>query len=189
MLWRCVALGLALGVLVESAAWLFRLWEFRRRSFRLLVILLVYGLVMGSLATYAMRANWLPVFVTAALIGLAIELWNLQFGNWWRFPDGRDDHSAARAAMVLVLALLWGVVPLAIAEGMQALRQRWNEPVAPLTRLQQREEALQQRRTLLLERLQDVDQRLRDVERRRRRLMGSRGEPNSERRETEERTP
>ncbi|GBD25196.1 hypothetical protein HRbin30_00511 [bacterium HR30] len=189
MLWRCVVLGIALGALVEGGAWLFRLWEFRRPALRLVVILVMYGAIMGALAAYTQRARWLQGFSIAALIGLAAELWNLQFGHWWRFPDGRDDRSPARAAMVAVLALLWGIVPLAIAEGEQILRQKWMGPVPPLVRLQQREDALKQRRALLLERLEDVDLRLRDIERRRRRLMRSHSRPESGQEPMEEPKP
>ncbi|GIW45311.1 MAG: hypothetical protein KatS3mg077_2593 [Candidatus Binatia bacterium] len=171
MWWRCAALGIVLGMLVETAAWLFRLWEFRRRTTRFVTIVLMYGLVMGSLAAQVQPGRWLAIYTLAALIGLSVELWNLQFGRWWRFPDGHDDHGARRAAMVLVLAALWGVVPLAIAEGEAALQQKWAGPVSPLARLAQRERALQLRKELLHQRLQDVDRRLRDVEERRRRLQ------------------
>ncbi|MCX8072246.1 MAG: hypothetical protein N3C12_07335 [Candidatus Binatia bacterium] len=170
MWWRCIALGLALGAVVEAVAWLFRLWEFRRPRFAFAAIVLMYGIVMGSLAAQVPRAGWLVTFVVAALVGLAVELWNLQFGRWWTFPDGRDDHSRHRAGMLLVLALLWGIAPLAIAEGERELQRRWVGPMPPLVRLQQREAALQQRREMLLQRLQDVDHRLQDVQRRRRRL-------------------
>ncbi len=189
MFWRCVALGIALGALVESTAWLFRLWEFRARWFRLLAILLLYGVIMGSLAAYAWHGNWLQAFVLAALTGLVAELWNLHFGRWWRFPDGRDDHGSTRAAMVMVLAMLWGTVPLAIASGEQLLRKKWHGPVPPLVRLQQREQTLRERRALLLERVEEVDRRLRDIEHRRRRLLRSQAKPKPEQGATEELKP
>lgn len=171
MWWRCVALGIVLGMLVEAAAWLFRLWEFRHRFSRFVAIGVMYGLVMGTLAVQVRPGRWLAIYALAALIGLAAELWNLQFGRWWRFPDGQEDRSARRAVMVLVLAALWGIVPLAIAEGESALRQKWAAPISPLAQLEQREKALQQRKELLQQRLQDVDHRLRDIEERRHRLQ------------------
>ncbi len=186
MWWRSVALGVLLGALVETVAWLFRLWEFRRRIFVLVAVVGMYGLVMGSLATLTPRAGWLRVFTVAALVGLVAELWNLQFGQWWRFPDGQPDNGWRRAAMVLLLAVLWGIVPLAIAEAHIGLQRWWRGPVSPLERVQQKEHTLRQRREILLRRLDDVDARLRATERQRRRLERRQGSAPTEQRTTEE---
>jgi hypothetical protein len=186
MWWQFIALGILLGALVEAIAWLFRLWEFRRRIFVLVAVVVMYGLVMGSLAALTPRGAWLRVFVIAALVGLVVELWNLQFAHWWRFPDGQPDQGRRRAVMIVVLGLLWGVVPLAIAEAHVGLQRWWRGPVSPLERMEQREQALRQRRELLLQRLEDVDARLRATEHRRRQLERIQGSSPSEQRRTEE---
>lgn len=164
---RTILLGMALGVLVESCAWIMRWWEFRRFPLVVVQIVLVYGLVMGSLAAWV--ARWpAAVFAVAFLIGLCSELLNLAFLRWWRFPDGRDDRSWMRLAQVVLLALAWGATPWIIGRADAAVASAWrsSRPADPVAELEQRKRYLLEKREALLVRLRDIDRRLRAIDRR-----------------------
>lgn len=176
MLWPFLLIGAALGVAAEIVARVLRLWLFRHPLLAALNVVVVYGLIMGGLASQLRAAGPLPVFAAAFTIGLAYELANLQFLHFWHFPDQRSDASPARAAMVVVICLLWGVVPLVIAQGELSLRQAkfFGPPPDPMAVLDGRERDLLQKQDVLQQRLRDVEDRLRDVRKRKERLQSKR---------------
>lgn len=170
---RTIVLGMVLGVVVEGLARLFRWWEFRRSSLLVVQIVLVYGLVMGGLASFVPRLGPFAIGLVAALVGLCSELLNVAFLHWWRFLDGRNDSSAGRLAVIVVLALGWGTVPPLLARADVALQRALGASSAQdaLQALEQRQRYLLQKREDLLLRLRDVDNRLRALDRRKQRLQ------------------
>lgn len=176
MPWKFILIGMAIGVVAEIVARVLRLWLFRHPLLVLFNIVVVYGLIMGGLASRLRPLGVLSVFAAAVIIGLAYELANLQFLHFWRFPDERGDGSAARAAMVVVISLLWGVVPLATAQAELSLRRMhlFGPPPSKIEALNERERLLIERREALQLRLRDVENRLRAVEKRRKRLQPNR---------------
>jgi hypothetical protein len=172
MLWRCIVIGMLIGVIAEIIARVLRLWLFRHPLLALLNVLVVYGLIMGALASRIRPLGALLTFAIAAAVGLAYELANLQFLRFWRFPDERDDGSAGRAAMVLVISLLWGLVPLITARAEIGLRRGnlFGQLASPAEELDQRQRVLLEKRGELQNRLRDVETRLRAIDRRKQRL-------------------
>jgi hypothetical protein len=173
MPWKLILIGMAIGVVAEIVARALRLWLYRHPLLVLLNIVVVYGLIMGGLASRLRPLGALFVFAAAAIIGLSYELANLQFLRFWRFPDERGDSSGARAAMVVVISLLWGLVPLLTAQAELSLRRThlFGPPPSPIEVLNERERLLIERREALQLRLRDVDNRLRAIEKRRKRLQ------------------
>lgn len=193
MFFRYALVGMAIGVAVEVFAATFRLWRFRHRWMVAANVVLLYGLLMGALGTLVRPLGPWTVAALGALAGLVGELLNLQFLRWWDFPDGRSDSEFGRAAMVVLISVMWGVMPLGIVSAERSVaRTGWFGPQPT------REQVLAEKERLLRERRADLERRLRDVESRLLEVQRRRGlplpparveAPGERRREREEEQP
>jgi hypothetical protein len=154
-----VLIAMGIGVVAEIIARILRLWLFRHWSLAILNIVVVYGFVMGGVAVVARPLGSSAAFLLAAAIGFAYELANLQFLHFWRFPDERVSSANARLAVIVVISLFWGCVPLVALQAQAALRRSAfvGANLSPLEQLNEREH-------LLIDKLADLQQRTRDVE-------------------------
>lgn len=164
-----VLIGMTLGVITEMCARLLKLWVYRQPQTLLLNVIVVFGLVMGAIATLVPRHGMLPAFVIGCAVGLAYELANLAFLEWWDFPQQRLGFIRGHAAIVVVLSLGWGMVPLITARVHAAVPRP--TPVASarpsaVERLNEREKLLIQKLDALRQRQGDLERRLADVRRR-----------------------
>lgn len=157
---RCIVIGLGLGVIVEVAARLLNLWRYHHVQTPILNVIGMFGLVMGGLASLVPQLGVVGSAGAAFVAGLAYEILNLRVLRWWYFPDGRMGFIAGHTAIVLVLAALWGVTPLVIAEAAAAVAPPRAARPTPEARL----EALTVRERRLLERLETAHQVVRDLE-------------------------
>jgi hypothetical protein len=173
MVWQCILVGMAIGVIAELVARILHVWIFRHWSLALLNIVLLYGVVMGGLASLIRPLGVVGVFGTAVLIGSIGELANLQFLHFWKFPDGRSDGSGARAAMIVVISLLWGAVPLMVSEVQRGLRQASVRATMqdPVEYLDARERTLLEKQEGLQQRLHEIESRLQALRTRREREL------------------
>jgi len=114
-MWATFLTALAIGVACETGAALGRFWVYRRPLYRVLNVVLVFGLVMGGIATLAGRLGLGGVFAAGFSIGLAYEALNLAWLDWWFFPDDRLLVLRGRPACAAGVAVAWGLVPVAIA--------------------------------------------------------------------------
>jgi hypothetical protein len=159
---RCVVIGMVIGTATELVARTFRLWIYQQRQTAVLNVVIVFGLVMGALAS-RMRSLGLPLVVGVATgIGLMYEIANLHFLKWWSFPNQRLAFIRGHAAIVVVLALLWGAVPVMIVG------------VSRLERLNQRERQLTRKLDALRERVRAVETQLDEVRTLKQTLLGRR---------------
>jgi hypothetical protein len=108
-----IATGIAIGALSEGAAYYQRLWVYRNLTYPIVNVLVVFGLVMGGLASRGAAWGLGAVYAAGAAVGLAYEWLNLALLGWWSFPGERLLVFRGHAA--IVTALGWGVVPVAIA--------------------------------------------------------------------------
>jgi hypothetical protein len=119
----------------------------------------------------------LPLVVgIAAGIGLAYEIANLRVLKWWYFPNERLAFIRGHAAIVVVLALLWGAVPVMIV-GVQKLAPRVSESIlgaSRLERLNQRERQLTRKLDSLRDRARAVETQLDEVRTLKQTLLGRR---------------
>jgi hypothetical protein len=173
---RCVVIGMVIGTATELVARTFRLWIYQQRQTAVLNVVIVFGLVMGALAS-RMRSLGLPLVVGVATgIGLMYEIANLHFLKWWSFPNQRLAFIRGHAAIVVVLALLWGAVPVMIV-GVLTVVPRVSETVlgvSRLERLNQRERQLTRKLDALRERVRAVETQLDEVRTLKQTLLGRR---------------
>ncbi len=173
---RCVVIGMLIGTATELVARTFHLWVYHQRWTPVLNVLIVFGLIMGTLAS-RIRPLGLPVVVGVAVgVGLVYEIANLRVLKWWYFPNERLAFIRGHAAIVLVLALLWGAVPV-MTVGVLTVIPRVSETVlgvSRLERLNQRERQLTRKLDGLRERVRAVETQLDEVRALKQTLLGRR---------------
>jgi hypothetical protein len=167
---------MAIGVAAELVARTFRLWIYHQRQTPVLNVVIVFGFIMGTLAS-RMRPLGLPLVVGVGVgIGLAYEIANLRVLKWWYFPNERLAFIRGHAAIVVVLALLWGAVPVMIV-AVQKVIPRVSESVlgaSRLERLNQRERQLTRKLDSLRDRARAVETQLDEVRALKQTLLGRR---------------
>ncbi|MCK6556780.1 hypothetical protein L6Q96_19700 [Candidatus Binatia bacterium] len=157
---RCILIGLGLGVATEIAARVLNLWRYHHAQTPILNIIGMFGLVMGGLGSLVPAIKLEGAFAAGFAAGLVYEVLNLRVLHWWYFPNARMGFIAGHTAIVAILSLLWGAVPLAVAEIHRAVPQtRAGRPG-----FEERLEALNVRERRLLERLDTARQVVRDLE-------------------------
>lgn len=112
---RFVLIGIGIGAVSEGAAYAQRLWLYRSPIYPLLNVLVVFGLIMGALASRVGVWGLGPVFAAGAGVGLVYETLNLTVLDWWYFPGERLYGLRGHTAIVIAISLAWGTVPLATA--------------------------------------------------------------------------
>lgn len=157
---RYVVIGIAIGVVTELTARTFRLWIYHQQRTPVLNVIIMFGLIMGGLAS-RVRPLGLEVVVGIAFgIGLLYEIANLRVLKWWYFPNERLVFIRGHAAIVVVLALLWAAVPALIVGAQQMLLAKGAPLVSGISRL----DRLNQRERQLTEKLEALRERARAVE-------------------------
>lgn len=157
---RCILIGIGFGVATEMAARLLNLWRYHHAQTPILNIIGMFGLVMGALASLVPQLGLGGAFAAGLVAGLVYEVLNLRVLHWWYFPNERMGFIAGHVAIVVILSLLWGVVPLAVAEVNRAVPQA--RSVRP--GIEARLDALNVRERRLLQRLDGARQVVRDLE-------------------------
>lgn len=164
-----VLISMVFGVVTEVCARLLKLWVYRQPQTPVLNVIVVFGLIMGAIATLVPRYGVLPAFVIGFAVGSAYEVANLVFLKWWDFPGERLGFVRGHAAIVLVMSVCWGVLPVVTAKVHAAL-PRSPRSAAPrpsaIEKLNEREKTLIQKLDGLRQREHDVESRLEDVRRR-----------------------
>jgi hypothetical protein len=112
---RCVIIGMIVGTVAEIGARWLQLWMYRRPQYPVVNVVAVFGIIMGSLAALVPSIGVGVAFVIAFAVGLLYEIVNLARLHWWSFPGERVAFIHGHAAVVMMMALLWGSVPLLIA--------------------------------------------------------------------------
>ena len=161
-----MVIGMAIGVVTELAARTFRLWIYNQRQTAVLNVIIVFGVIMGGLASRVRPLGIVVVVGSAFGIGLLYEIANIRLLKWWYFPDERLAFIRGHAAIVVLLALLWAAVPVTIL-GVQRVipaTQRWSIiGGSRVERLNQRERQLMQKLDSLHERARAVETQLDEV--------------------------
>ena len=170
-----VLIGMTCGVITEVCARLLKLWVYRQPQTPVLNVIVVAGLIMGAIATLVPRYGMLPAFVLGFAVGLAYEVANLAFLKWWDFPDERLGFIHGHAAIVVLVSVGWGAVPLITASVHAALPHVVHDVEAPrqsaLEKLNEREKVLIEKLDAVRQRQGDIESRLEDVRRRKQLLL------------------
>jgi len=172
---RYMVIGMAIGVAIELAARTLRLWIYNQGQTAVLNVIIMFGLIMGGLASRVRPLGIAVVVGSAFGIGLLYEIANLRVLKWWSFPNERLAFIRGHAAIVVVLALLWAAVPVMIL-GVQRVvpaAERWSGATR-LERLNQRERQLTQKLDSLHERARAVETQLDEVRLLKQTLLGRR---------------
>jgi len=112
---EAILIGIAIGVVGETTARVLGLWRYRAPHYPVLNVLVMFGVVMGALATLITTLSVATVFAIAFGIGLAYEALNLAYLHWWHFPNDRLGPIRGAGACAIAIAVAWGAVPLLIA--------------------------------------------------------------------------
>jgi hypothetical protein len=152
-------ISLLLGAATEAAARLFKLWRYAQPQTALLNVVAVYGGIMGGIAGLAPRLGVWKACALAAGVGLAYEIANLRILHWWHFPGERLLFIRGHHAIVLVLAALWGVLPLVTLTARAAIKRPF-----PAATVAERVEQLNVQEQRLLETLDGIREKERSLE-------------------------
>lgn len=112
---RCMLISMVIGIVGEITARTRRLWIYRSAQTPIVNVIVMFGVVMGGVAAFVPNVGLLPAFFVAFAIGLVYEIANLSVLDWWYFPDERLAFIHGHAAIVVVIAVLWGTVPVITA--------------------------------------------------------------------------
>jgi hypothetical protein len=156
---------MAIGVVAEVLARLFHLWVYHQQQTPVLNVVALFGLVMGGIAGVVGPIGLLPCFAFGFAVGLLYEVANLRVLKWWSFPGERLAFIQGPTAIVLALALLWGLVPPAIAIAEAALpgARRAATTASRLERLNERERQLLDKLEALRQREREVEGKLEEI--------------------------
>ncbi len=101
---------LALGVVTETASRALRLWMYPRAWLRVVSVVVVFGLVFGSLSSAVAQQPVLVRFAAGAVLGCLYEAANLL---WLRLFMFQEPLSLIRSRTILILlaGIPWGVLP------------------------------------------------------------------------------
>lgn len=113
---RAVLLGMAIGVVAEIIAYGANWWKYHKTVSPLINILVMFGLVMGGISLLQPTLGIGGVFLLALVIGYAYEWANFVVLNWWVFPDERFLVFRGRQGCAASVAVVWGMVPLIVAQ-------------------------------------------------------------------------
>lgn len=102
--------AIALGVVTEALAYALSLWWYRNAWMRIPNILIVFGLVYGSLSWLVAQQGLVVQFIPGAVIGLLYEFANDRWLKWWQFPGDPWTWLTGQRAVIAV-GLAWGFVP------------------------------------------------------------------------------
>lgn len=169
-----VLIGMTVGVITEVCARLLRLWVYRQPQTPVLNVIVVFGLIMGAIAMLVPRHGLLVPFVIGAAVGVAYEVANLAVLKWWDFPDARLGFIRGHAAIVVVIGLAWGTVPLITAKvqaSLPRLPRLESTRQSPLEKLNEREQVLMEKLDAARQREGDLESRLDEVRRRKQLLI------------------
>ncbi len=171
-----LAIALGIGLVAELAAYVLGLRTYRVRWIALLNIVVGYGFVMGGLAAAWKSLGNGPIFLIAFFIGLTYEIANATALHWWEFNQASQSGSR-RPAVILILALLCGIVPLVTVE-LHAAARRWATAsnASPLEQLKEREVGLVNKLDQLRTQTRNVESKLDALRQRKGRLLERQGQ-------------
>jgi hypothetical protein len=113
-MWIDVLIAVAIGIAGETSAYIQRLWVYRRPLYPIVNVLVVFGLVMGSIASLAGHFGLAVVFGLGFGVGLVYELLNFAVLDWWYFPGDRLYALRGKMACAVGVSVGWGLVPAAV---------------------------------------------------------------------------
>jgi hypothetical protein len=172
---RYIVIGMVIGVATELVARTFRLWVYHQPQTPVLNVIIMFGVIMGGLASRT-RPLGLPVVAGIAFaIGLLYEIANLRVLKWWYFPNERLAFIRGHVAIVLTLAVLWAAVPAMIVGAQRVVPAKARSLFSGssrLDRLNERERQLMRKLDGLQERTRAVQTQLEEVRSLKQALLG-----------------
>ena len=172
---RFMLIGVFIGIATELGAWALGLWVYRQPQTPVLNVVVMFGVIMGGVASLVRVIGVLPAYGLGFAVGLIYEVLNLRVLKWWDFPGERLAFVRGHTAIILMLAVAWGVVPVVIANAQGALprtrlllgaAEKQLNPWSERTKvtIEARLEQINEKEKRLLEKLEGVRQRERDLE-------------------------
>jgi hypothetical protein len=112
---RILIACLVIGAVTEGLAYWLGLWTYNRFWKRVASLLLVFGLIFGSLSTAVADYPALSRFAAGAIVGVVYEALNLAVLRIFTFPNQRLLFLRGALALSLGAGIPWGLLPLVAA--------------------------------------------------------------------------
>jgi len=112
-------LAVAFGVLVESTAWIGRWYAFDPWWLIFVIIVGVFGGVMGTLTYLTVRWGALAQFLAGTAVGISAELINGLWLHRWEFNDQIMRRLPSLGVRAVVLGLPAGLLPVVITAALR----------------------------------------------------------------------
>jgi hypothetical protein len=114
----CFIAAVGIGILVEAAAGVFKMWTYRSPPFVLVNVVVVFGLIQGYGVGWvigghgALRGVFPVLFMVGAVLGILIEGLNQYLLHAWSWSD-RPLFGISRAIdKSAFVGVAWGFAPL-----------------------------------------------------------------------------
>lgn len=118
----CIAL--LIGILLEGTAYLAGWYRFDPEWLIVVIVLGVFGGVMGTLSLLTARSPWWVQFVAGAAVGIGAELLNWFVLHAWSFDPDTFGRIPGPWLLALALGLPAGLMPILVNAGVRALYKR-----------------------------------------------------------------
>ncbi|PLW69859.1 hypothetical protein [Pseudohalioglobus lutimaris] len=105
-----MAFGIGAEAVARSARW----WIYHKPSSPVINVLLMFGIVMGTLSAQVTQWGALQVTLIAFAIGYIYEIANFKWLCWWYFPDNKFLVFRGEQGCAISVACLWAAIPVSV---------------------------------------------------------------------------
>lgn len=114
-----IFIGAIIGCAAETIAARLSLWKYKRHAFIASNIVFMFGISAGLVAVFFNSLVYQFIFFAA--MGTVYEVLNFKYLKWWKFPENKLGPFKGEFLICVVLAPIWGVVPILIGEIVKAM--------------------------------------------------------------------
>ncbi len=109
-----MVLCLAGQLVMEAAAYKFKLWTYTSKKNFVIHIVLAVMLVFGGLSYLVSGMHWYLRYPAGVLVGFLYEYSNASGLDMFYFPDNKFLIFRSKASVLTVISLMWGLYPLIV---------------------------------------------------------------------------
>ena len=119
----CIIIGSIVGILAETAAYLFQLWIFTPWWFFIPWGIIWEGLLFGSLAFFIRKIHLIGQYGISAIAGCIGEIISIYIYPIWVFPGNNLLFLHGPIAIIISLSIIWGFFSPAMTIVLKLIRK------------------------------------------------------------------